>query len=165
MSDSLIDRFLFNMDATLSTDFSITNIIPSDWTIGLPTGGAIQFDYVGDAGSSGPDGGTRLSTGEALTFDFDFDFVLDQVVDDYSYWLDTLPDCGGGTGGGTNCGQVAVSFQQLSANGEDSDLLASNWSGGGCTSNCTSIPEPASIALMGLGLLGMGVTVRRRRNS
>lgn len=56
--EALIDEFAFNMDAVLGSDFYIITISPSDWSIGLASGGVL-FDYVGYAGSPG----TRLGTG------------------------------------------------------------------------------------------------------
>jgi hypothetical protein len=51
--DPLIDAFAFNIGtvdivATMGTHFDITNINHSAWSITVPTGGGIEFDYVGD---------------------------------------------------------------------------------------------------------------------
>jgi hypothetical protein len=49
--DPLIDAFAFNIGtvdivATMGTHFDITNINPIAWSITVPTGGGIKFDYV-----------------------------------------------------------------------------------------------------------------------
>ena len=148
----LIDAFAFNIDAIMGNDFTIGNVIP-DWTITTPTGGAIQFDYVGDADTPGD----KLQQNQTLTFDFDFDLA---PTDPFDLWLDTNQSQGTGFGGGDDIGQVAVSFQQLGADGEESDLLASDWDGG--FFDPQGIPEPATMLLLGSGLIGIAVSGKKR---
>ena len=144
----LIDAFAFNMDAALGLDYSIEAINPVDWTIGTSTRG-VRFDYLGSSGTPG----TRLDVGQSLTFDFNFFGTVG--LNDFSAWLGAGQSCGRGFGGGNDCGQVAVSFQQLGFGGQDSDLLASNW-------DPRSVPEPSAILLLTIGLIAMGFVYRGR---
>ena len=162
--DPLIDAFAFNIDATLSTDFSIANAVPATWSITVPTGGGIQFDYIGDTS----DQNDRLHRLEALIFDFVFDEGYDFPDDPFTLWTGTDESFGTGLGGGDDEGQVAVHFQRLGYNSdgdlmydsEGSDLLASNWEGGGGPQYV--IPEPATMLLLGSGLIGFAVSGKKR---
>lgn len=154
--EALIDTFAFNFDAYAPFHFTFDNVAPADWNIYYVAAGNIQFDYRGDANNPG----TRLGAGDALTFDFVFEqaFIDSLTIDPFELWTGSdSSSCGVGLGGGEDCGQVAVSFQQIGVGGEDSDLLAANWTG-----EPTQVPEPGSALLLGLGLLGFGLSKKRK---
>ena len=151
--DPLIDKFAFNLNATIGTDFDILNTEPTDWLITTPTGRGIKFDYVG-AG----DADDRLHAGETLAFDFDFVDAFAFPTDSFELWTSTDSSLGKGLGGGEDYGQVAVSFQRLGGGSADeSDLLASNWSNG-----VNPVPEPATMLLLSSGLIGIAASGRKR---
>lgn len=151
---NMIDLLAFNMldpDPQLDSDFFIYDVSPT-WDFIQVANSGIQFDYLGE--DTGPT--TKLDAGDTLTFTIDF---VDSYVfpsDPYTLWTLSEEACGRGIGGGQDCGQVAVSFQEV-AIPEGSDLLASNWG------SSTKVPEPGTLALLGAGLIGIGFNNRRRR--
>jgi len=155
----LIDMFAINVDATLGTDFTVANFNPASWTFSTPTGGGIQFDYLGERGTPA----SRLGSGEWLTFDFLF-----AVETDYTVFTDVFADIGTGIGGGTDLGQFLVSFQALGVDGEGSDLIGDSWQSiisdgdGDDEPPPPTVAEPGILALMGLGLVGLGIAGSKR---
>lgn len=145
----VIDAFAMDMGAVLGTDFSVAGFDPASWTFTTSSGG-VQFDYVGDSGSPFD----RLGVGELLTFDFIFN-----TETDYTVWTDAEASLGTGIGGGTDLGQVAVSFQSLGEGGNYSDLIGASWQSVCLDCGDTpfaEVPEPGTLGMLlgGLGLLG-----------
>ncbi len=160
--EALIDAFAFNTNPNLSlgTDFTISAINPNTWTINEITKGAIEFDFVGDANTPSD----RLGNGQTLAFTIDIDNSFGTTAEDFSNIFFTAEQSSGkGIGGGEDSGQVAVSFQQLGAGGEDSDLLASNWQTLTTPPPPARVPEPTSV--LALGLIGGGMFLSRRRKN
>jgi hypothetical protein len=165
-SGAVIDSFFFNLnpDLLLGTDFSITGVNPTTWEVRL-AGGGVQFDYEGDTGTP-PSPSDRIGAEDDLTFnivllkDLTLPFGYTSLLD---YFLNAETSSGAGAGGGDDSGEVAVSFQTLGTNGNDSDLLVAFWkteNGGGGGGG--DLPEPGVLFLMGAGLLGLGMARRRK---
>jgi len=152
INDPLIDAFGMNLDAELGVDFSVQAFNPDTWSFDVPTGGGIQFDYIGDTTQDG-----RLTSGDILTFEFLFTTPTDSSI-----WTDTSPSLGVGFGGGEDLGQVAVSFQQLGSDGEGSDLLASNWEYEEYDEP-NPVPLPPMLWMFGVGLLGLGLSQYKKK--
>lgn len=151
-ANGLIDLFAMDMGAVLGTDFTVANFDPTSWSF-YSTSGGIQFDYVGASGSPAD----RLGVGDSLTFDFIFNEATD-----YTVWTDAAASLGTGIGGGTDLGQIAVSFQSLGLDGEYSDLIGDSWQTV-VIPDPVGVPEPTPLALMGLGLIGIGMVKRKQR--
>jgi len=167
-NDSLIDNFWLSLnygstgtnDGTAGPiDPYFDDFTPATWDVlfcpdqnGSPCN--VTFTYAGDPDTSGD----RLGPGDDLVFTINF-----SPTAGVGYDVFTDSPQSNGTGGSNDLGQFCVSFQRLDgftdgSTNQESDQVCGDW-----TDTPRDVAEPGTLALLGLGLLGLGAARRRRK--
>ncbi|HEX4000042.1 MAG TPA: PEP-CTERM sorting domain-containing protein [Pirellulales bacterium] len=152
---SYAQGILFSSDGGRGGDLQIGEDASGDWVA--------YFSYDGNNFTSGTSGGySGVLIGSApVALDTDYDLKVDDIGGVFSFFVNGVEAGTGvtptGTFGGFNAIHLAVA---PGGGGPNYDGLASDLT---ITSGVTAVPEPASLALFGLGAIGLLAVVRRRR--
>jgi hypothetical protein len=147
--------------------FAFTSEFGDDWLAGDYTGGTW-----GAPGAVIP-GNWTVNTETAIVYDFFLDshsnLTIDVGVDNgVVLWLDGAFLFGATRSGGANLNEYDINLSGISAGNHLLQILRSDHGGGTgfaieVNSEATQVPEPATLGLIGLGLVGMAVTRRRKQ--
>lgn len=136
----------------LNSHWDFTASIPNNWTPGNEVAVIYRFDTLG-------------ATNVVANFGVDNGIFV---------WLDGAYKFGARAGGGASLGEYSINLGDLSAGSHYLQLLLEDHGGSnGYAVEITAdsfvpgppptVPEPATLGLLGLGLAGLGLAARRRR--
>lgn len=156
--DMKLDVFSFNLLAPESA-YSFSNFSPSNWAIttsadNVPGSGSADFMFLANDPPPGPP--QEVNNNTLLTFTMTYSGAGELTLD---HFLTAESSCSEDVALG--CGQMGAHLQALSPTG-GSGFAMGNYSFDEGEDDPAEVPEPASLALLGLGLAGLGLMRRRR---
>ncbi len=168
MYDPIITAFAFNSPDAIASLDTFSFVGAPGWDslldpgeIGTPQQFGVfdicvaEGNNLGNCNNGNPNNGIgRLAPDNVATFSFGFSGSGLDALDVFSFLGELSADENDGQGGHTPVGFLAR-FQRTGANGARNDVAVPG-------DSPTSLPEPGTLALFGIGLVGVGFTRRRR---